>query len=815
MVDADIVIDPADCDLDDASREWLDSDDAEPTNRRNVEIFTDFAGREPEGKQKRIVMRFLRSPSRSRATAGSSGSSSASTSSRRTTRARSAPATRASARPSTAASSCARSATAASASRACPSTMAAGRSPTRRAGSRSGDGRAGPGPVRRRLDQARPERRDRHEQEGRPGDGRPHLRGPRGRQDPRARRRRRADRVAARRARARPRRVDRLGADRQRRAGGAASPTAGRGSSSCGSRTCSRPPPRARRSPASRRVADLAEIQRLIAAALPGAEVEVVDEGGGDHLRAIVAAPQFAGPQPHRPAPDGPRPGPAPDGRRLDPRAVDRDDGALGHGRPFRVTGWTSMPATFEVPVHPLPPERFRPLLGDDYGQVEAGDRAGPGPARWADDLAHQLDRPRRRGGRAAAIAPRLRLRRRRERALDRRHGRAGVLRDHQAHPQPPARLRGRRRRARRRERAVYEQTARAATRPSFAEHGRARRRRHPATTRRPPGSSARSASRRAAVVWRCHVGVDEPNEASREAWGFLRPYVEQADALVFSRERVRLGGPRPRPRLDHPAVDRRLLAEEPGARRRDVAAILARRRAHRRRPRLGRRRRSRARTAAPAASTPAPRSIRTRRSRRDDRSCSGLALGRLKDPLGVMRASPSTSRRARRAPGARRARPSSAVADDPEGAEVLAEVRAACASRSPPTARGARAPRLAADGRRRGERGDRQRAPAPRDDRRPEEPRRGLRPDRRRGDVEGAAGGRERASAASRTRSSTARAASWSIRATSTRSRRRSAACWTRRSGGLSSARLLASGSARSSSAPPGCCATSGSSSG
>jgi acid stress-induced BolA-like protein IbaG/YrbA len=42
-------------------------------------------------------------------------------------------------------------------------------------------------------------------------------------------------------------------------------------------------------------VADLTDIEGLIAAALPGAEVEVVDEGGGDHLRAIVAAPQFAG----------------------------------------------------------------------------------------------------------------------------------------------------------------------------------------------------------------------------------------------------------------------------------------------------------------------------------------------------------------------------------------------------------------------------------------------------------------------------------------------------------------------------------------
>jgi stress-induced morphogen len=43
-------------------------------------------------------------------------------------------------------------------------------------------------------------------------------------------------------------------------------------------------------------MADLAEIERMIAEALPGAEVEVVDEtGGGDHLRATVRAPQFAG----------------------------------------------------------------------------------------------------------------------------------------------------------------------------------------------------------------------------------------------------------------------------------------------------------------------------------------------------------------------------------------------------------------------------------------------------------------------------------------------------------------------------------------
>jgi stress-induced morphogen len=43
-------------------------------------------------------------------------------------------------------------------------------------------------------------------------------------------------------------------------------------------------------------VADLSEIEAMIAAALPGASVQVLDEtGGGDHLRAIVAAPQFEG----------------------------------------------------------------------------------------------------------------------------------------------------------------------------------------------------------------------------------------------------------------------------------------------------------------------------------------------------------------------------------------------------------------------------------------------------------------------------------------------------------------------------------------
>jgi trehalose synthase len=38
-----------------------------------------------------------------------------------------------------------------------------------------------------------------------------------------------------------------------------------------------------------------------------------------------------------------------------------------------------------------------------------------------------------------------------------------------------------------------------------------------------------------APVMWRSHVGIDPPNELAREAWRFLIPYVERADAYVFS----------------------------------------------------------------------------------------------------------------------------------------------------------------------------------------------------------------------------------------------------------------------------------------
>jgi trehalose synthase len=52
-----------------------------------------------------------------------------------------------------------------------------------------------------------------------------------------------------------------------------------------------------------------------------------------------------------------------------------------------------------------------------------------------------------------------------------------------------------------------------------------------------PAGLVAPMKRRGAAVIWRCHVGIDEPNDLAREAWAFLHPYIAGADAYVFSRE--------------------------------------------------------------------------------------------------------------------------------------------------------------------------------------------------------------------------------------------------------------------------------------
>jgi trehalose synthase len=49
-------------------------------------------------------------------------------------------------------------------------------------------------------------------------------------------------------------------------------------------------------------------------------------------------------------------------------------------------------------------------------------------------------------------------------------------------------------------------------------------------------GLAARLKETGATVIWRCHVGIDDPNEIAKGAWEFLLPYVEPADAYIFSR---------------------------------------------------------------------------------------------------------------------------------------------------------------------------------------------------------------------------------------------------------------------------------------
>jgi ferredoxin--NADP+ reductase len=62
MTDADVFVDPGDVELDPLSRAFIESDAAHTTAKKNVEILTGYAAREPLGKRRRLVLRFLVSP---------------------------------------------------------------------------------------------------------------------------------------------------------------------------------------------------------------------------------------------------------------------------------------------------------------------------------------------------------------------------------------------------------------------------------------------------------------------------------------------------------------------------------------------------------------------------------------------------------------------------------------------------------------------------------------------------------------------------------------------------------------------------------
>ncbi len=190
LTDADVVVDPAAVVADETTTAFLDSDAADATNRKNLESLTGFAEREPTGKPKRVELRFLRTPLEiqgdgrvERIVVGVNElhrDDSGAVRARdhrgdRDARMRHGPALDRLPR---------------NRHRRRSLRRRRRRHPERaRPGARRGR-RTAPRPLRRRLDQARADRRDRHQQEGRAGDDRDAARGRRRRSASRSRGRR-------------------------------------------------------------------------------------------------------------------------------------------------------------------------------------------------------------------------------------------------------------------------------------------------------------------------------------------------------------------------------------------------------------------------------------------------------------------------------------------------------------------------------------------------------------------------------------------------------------------------------------------------
>jgi trehalose synthase len=57
-------------------------------------------------------------------------------------------------------------------------------------------------------------------------------------------------------------------------------------------------------------------------------------------------------------------------------------------------------------------------------------------------------------------------------------------------------------------------------------------------------------------TVWRCHIGLDESNESTRAAWDFLRPFGPEYQGCVFSAQEYVPDFLQDRSRLIYPAID-------------------------------------------------------------------------------------------------------------------------------------------------------------------------------------------------------------------------------------------------------------------
>jgi trehalose synthase len=174
-------------------------------------------------------------------------------------------------------------------------------------------------------------------------------------------------------------------------------------------------------------------------------------------------------------------------------------------------------------------------------------------------------------------------------------------------------------------------------------------------------------------VLWVCHVGVDVPNDLVRSAWDFLRPDVIRADAYVFSRRAyIWEGLARRKTRVIPPCIDPTSAKNvELGAA--GVAAVLGAagvlaapglREAHVELDGIGSVRVHHRADTVEEAPAPPDVPLVMEVSRWD----------RLKDHIGVLRAFARHVRRDLDAHLLLVGPSVASVADDPEGAEVLAE---------------------------------------------------------------------------------------------------------------------------------------------
>ena len=205
------------------------------------------------------------------------------------------------------------------------------------------------------------------------------------------------------------------------------------------------------------------------------------------------------------------------------------------------------MGALEEVPVGAISPERFRPLLGDAYSQVEEAIRKASeiltGRVVW------HVNSTARGGGVAEMLQSLLAYAR--GAGADVRWLTIGGNQDffrvtkrihNHLHESPgdggelgPA------------EREIYDAALvdSAAELTEFVQGGDIVYIHDP----QPAGLVPHVHAADVKVVWRCHVGVDDPGPLARGAWEFVRPYIADSDAWAFSREQFVWEG------LDHDRV--------------------------------------------------------------------------------------------------------------------------------------------------------------------------------------------------------------------------------------------------------------------